>query len=146
MTKRVLLLTALALALVVPAVSLADDGSSSGGAPPAAAAPGNRAGRIVQRLGNRLERRFQVFSSHCLVASPAERCAKVAGHLAKRLERLQERLRKVEARIKAKCAEAKPPARCANADTVTAAIDDLLAKLASDEAAVTKAFPSTGSA
>jgi hypothetical protein len=145
MTKRSLLLAALTVALLVPAVSLADDGNGNAGTP-SAAAKGGRAAMMVERLGNRLDRRFQAFSSRCLVSNPPERCAKVANRFVHRLEKLQERLRAVEARIKTKCSAANPPERCANAGRVTQAIDDLLAKLASDEAAITQAFANAGNA
>ena len=94
----------------------------------------------------RLDRRFQAFSSRCLVANAPEKCAKVADRFVKRLDGCRARLRKVEERIKAKCGAANPPARCSNASQVTPAIDELLAKIASDETAIKAAFPNAGSA
>ena len=145
MTRRVLLLVALAAALAVPAVALAGDGG--GGNPaPAAGVKGARALPVLGRISTRLDKRFQLFSSHCLVANAPDSCAKVARHLVKRLDRLQRGLTKAEATIKAKCAAANPPARCANAGPVTQKIDELLQKIATDEAAIKAAFPNAGSA
>jgi len=142
MTKRVLLLVALTATLVVPAVSLADDG---GGSAPTTARSGHR-GALLERLSNGVDRRFQAFSSHCLVQNAPEKCAKVADHLVERLDKLQGLLRKVEEKIKAKCGAANPPARCSSSSQVIQRIDDLLGKIASEEAAIKGAFPSAGSA
>ena len=143
MTKRALLLVALTAALVVPAVSLADDG---GGSAPTTAARGDDRAAPLERLSNRLDRRFKAFSAHCLVQNAPEQCAKVADHLVKRLDKLQSLLRKVEEKIKAKCGAANPPARCSSSSQVIQRIDDLLGKIASEEAAIKAAFPNAGSA
>ena len=145
MTKRVLFLGALATALVIPAVSLADDGGGSTSAP-AAGAKGGRAVALLERVSNRLDRRFQAFSSHCLVAKAPEKCGRAANHFVKRLDRLQGALHRVEGKIKEKCSAANPPARCSNASQVTQAIDALLERIATDETAIKAAFPNAGSA
>jgi hypothetical protein len=98
MTKRALLLVALTAALVVPAVSLADKGE---GTPPTTAASARRVAPL-ERLANRLDRRFRAFSSRCLVQNAPEKCAKVADRLVERLDKLQSLLRKGEEQIKAK--------------------------------------------
>lgn len=143
MTRRVLLLVALTAVLAVPTVALAD-----GGGNPAAGASGARAGkaRVVDRFAARLDRRFHTFSGRCLVANPPEKCTKAARRLVKQLDVLQRVLHKAEDTIKTKCAAASPPARCSSAGDVTQKIDDLLAKIASDEAAIKAAFPNTASA
>jgi hypothetical protein len=142
MIKRVLVLGAVAAALAVPAVSLADDG---GGSTSTAAAKGGHAAAVLDRVSKRVDRRFQVFSKHCLVANAPERCTKAANRLVRRLDRLQHVLNRVEDAIKTKCSAANPPARCADAAQVTGAIDALLAKIASDVAAIKAAFPNAGS-
>jgi hypothetical protein len=144
MTKRAFLLGVLAVAFVVPAVSLADDGGGSNPAP-ATGATHPRAGAVLERISNRLDRRFQAFSSHCLVANAPERCSKAADRFVKRLDKLQSVLSRVKDRIKTTCDAANPPARCSNADQVTQKIDALLGKASSDEAAIKAAFPSAGS-
>ncbi len=144
MTKRVLLLGALAAALVIPAVSLADDGAGSTSAA-AASAKGGRPAALLARVSNRLDKRFQAFSSRCLVANAPEQCGKAANRFVKRLDRLQGVLHKVQGKINEKCSAANPPARCSNASQVTQAIDALLAKIAGDEAAIKAAFPNAGS-
>jgi hypothetical protein len=145
MTKRILLLGALAAALVIPAVSLADDGGGSTPAP-TVGAKGGRAVALLERITNRLDKRFQMFSSHCLVANAPERCGKAANRFVTRLDRLQGVLHKVEDKIREKCTAANPPVRCSSASQVTQAIDTLLAKITSDETAIKDAFPSAGSA
>ena len=52
----------------------------------------------------------------------------------------------MESAIKTKCSAANAPPRCSKASQATQAIDELLAKLASDESAIKAAFPSAGSA
>jgi hypothetical protein len=141
MIKRVLVLGAVTAALVVPAVSLADDG---GGNSPATAAKGGHAAAVLDRISKRVDRRFAVFSKHCLVANAPDRCTKTANRLVRRLDRLQHGLNRVESTIKDKCGAANPPARCAQAAQVTGAIDALLGKIASDVAAIKAAFPNAG--
>ena len=143
MTKRILLLVAMTVVLVVPAVSLADGGG--GNAPTAAGQDGHHRAPL-ERLANRLDKRFRAFSSHCLVQNAPEQCAKVADHLVKRLDKLQGGLHKLEDMIKAKCGAANPPAKCSNSSQVIQKIDDLLGKIASEEAAIKAAFPNAGSA
>lgn len=145
MTKRVFLLGALAAALMIPAASLADDGGGSTSAP-AAGAKGERAVALLERVSNRLDKRYRAFSSRCLVANAPEKCGKAANRFVKRLDRAQRVLHKVEDKIKEKCGAANPPARCANANQVTQAIDALLGKITSDETAIKAAFPNAGSA
>ena len=112
--------------LVVPAVSLADDG---GGSTPATAEAkgGGHAAALLERLSNRLDRRFERFSKHCLVQNAPDRCSRAANRFVRRLDRLQRILNRVEGKIKEKCGAANPPARCVNAPKVTGAIDALLA-------------------
>ena len=147
MITRVLVLGAVAAALVVPAVSLADDGGGGGNAPATATGTkGEHAARLLERLSNRLDRRFEAFSKHCLVPNAPERCSRAANRFVRRLDRLQRVLNRVEGKIKEKCGAANPPARCVNAPRVTAAIDALLGKIASDVAAIKAAFPHAGTA
>ena len=145
MIKRVLVLGAVAAALVVPAVSLADDG---GGSTPATAEAkgGGHAAALLERLSNRLDRRFERFSKHCLVQNAPDRCSRAANRFVRRLDRLQRILNRVEGTIKENCGAANPPARCVNAPKVTGAIDSLLGKIASDVAAIRAAFPHAGTA
>ena len=143
MTRRVLLLVAMTMALVVPAVSLADDG---GGNPPTTAGQDGHHRASLERLANRLDKRFQAFSSHCLVQNAPEQCAKVADHMVKRLGKLGGVLQKFEDKIKAKCGAANPPAKCSNSSQLIQKIDDLLGKIASEEAKIKAAFPNAGSA
>jgi hypothetical protein len=144
MTKRTLLLVVLTAALMVPAVAIAADG---GGGNPAAAtgAKGARAGKVLDRVSARLDKRFQAFSSRCLVADPPKKCARAAKRFVRRLERAQRVLHKAEDTIKTKCAAPNPPARCSSAGEVTQKIDVLLGKIASDESAIKAAFPQAGS-
>lgn len=137
MTKRVLMLAAVTAALVVPAVALADDG----GGTPAAGAKGAHAGAVLDRVAKRLDKRFQAFSSRCLVATPPANCAKAAKRFVRRLDLAQRVLHRTEDAVKAKCAAANPPARCADAGALIQKIDDLLAKIAGDESAIKAAFP-----
>jgi hypothetical protein len=141
MIKRVVVLGAVAAALVVPAASLADGG---GGSMPTTAAKGGHAAAVLDRVAKRVDRRFGVFSKHCLVGNAPERCTKAANRLVRRLDRLQHVLNRVESTIKQKCGAANPPARCASAPQVTGAIDALLGKIASDVAAIKAAFPNAG--
>ena len=141
MIKRVLVLGAVAAALTVPAVSLADDGGST----PTAAAKGGNAAAVLDRVSKRVDRRFEAFSKHCLVANAPARCTLAANRLVRRFDRWQRILGRVEGAIKTKCSAANPPARCANAAQVSGAIDALLGKIASDVAAIKAAFPSAGS-
>ena len=143
MTKRILTLVALTVALVVPAVAFADDG---GGGAPSTAAKGGHHGAPLERLADRLDKRFQAFSSHCLVPNAPEKCAKVADHMVNRLDKLQGLLRKAEDKIKAKCGAANPPAKCSSSSQVIQKIDDLLGKIASEEAAIKAKFPDAGGA
>jgi len=145
MIKRVLVLGAVAAALVVPAVSLADDGGESTPAT-AEAKGGGHAAALLERLSNRLDRRFERFSKHCLVQNAPDRCSRAANRFVRRLDRLQRILNRVEGKIKEKCGAANPPARCVNAPKVTGAIDSLLGKIASDVAAIRAAFPHAGTA
>jgi hypothetical protein len=55
-------------------------------------------------------------------------------------------VQKAEAKIKATCAAASPPAKCSMAATATARLDALLAKIASQTAQIKAAFPGAGSA
>jgi hypothetical protein len=141
MIKRVVVLGAVAAALVVPAASLADGG---GGSMPTTAAKGGHAAAVLDRVARRVDRRFAVFSTHCLAGNAPERCTKAANRLVRRLDRLQHVLNRVESTIKQKCGAANPPARCASAPQVTGAIDALLGKIASDVAAIKAAFPNAG--
>jgi hypothetical protein len=132
---------AVAAALVVPSLALADDGGTQS---PAAKPAGLRAGAVARRIERRLDRRYRVFSHHCLVPNAPDRCSTVAGKLVTSLDRLRGRLEKLKAAIAQKCGAAGAPARCANAATAVARIDQLLGKVASDRNAVTAAFPNAG--
>jgi hypothetical protein len=135
-----LVLLAIVAVLALPAVSLADSGGS-GSSTSAPGAGGGRVTAVLERVSTRLDRRFQAFSSHCLVQSPPARCSAVAHRFVGRMDKLQGALTRLEEKIKTKCAEPNPPARCANAAQVTAAIDSLVARLEKDEAAIKAAFP-----
>lgn len=143
MTRRVLTLTAVVAALAVPTISWADGGS--GGSAPIASHDGSRLAAHLDRFAERLDRRFKAFSSRCLVANAPKRCAVVADRAVRRMDKAQAVLSKIEGKLKAKCAEANPPALCANLGTITGKIDALLATLASDEAAIKAAYPTAGS-
>jgi len=148
MTKRALVLAALVAALTVPAVSLADPGNGKGnGNGPASTAGAliGRNGAVLEVLSKRLDKRFQAFSSRCLVANAPEKCAKAASHYVRGLQKLSTWLQKVEAKIKEKCGVANPPARCSSAAAAVGRIDALLAKIASQTAAIKAAFPNAGS-
>jgi hypothetical protein len=151
MTKRLLVLAVLAAALAVPAVALADGGGQgqghSKGTGPASAngALVGRNGAVLEVLSRRLDRQFQAFSTRCLVASPSEKCAKVANHYVRRLQRLSTWLQKMEAKIKEKCSAPNPPARCSSSADATARIDALVAKIATETAAIKAKFPNAGS-
>ena len=140
--KRLLVLATVVAALAVPAVGLADDG---GGSASGTAARQSLGVRIVKRLERQLDRRFQVFSKHCLVQNAPDRCATAADRFATGLGRSQTALQKLEAKIKETCSAASPPPRCANGGQVTQALDSLLAKIASDISAIKAAFPNAGS-
>jgi len=149
MTKRVFVLAVLVAALAVPAVALADGGGNgkgkgNGPASTAGALVG-RNGAVLDVLSRRLDRQFQAFSTHCLVANPSERCAKVANHYVRRLQRLSTWLQKMEAKIKAKCSVANPPARCSSSADAIARIDALVAKIATETSAIKAKFPNAGS-
>jgi hypothetical protein len=142
MMKRVLVLGAVVAALTVPAVSLADGGI---GSTPTTAARGGHAAGVLDRVSKRLDRRFAVFSAHCLVANAPARCTKAANRAVRRLDRLQRVLDHVESAIKTKCGAPNPPARCSNAAQVTSMIDQLLSTVGSDLAAIKAKFPNAGS-
>ena len=145
MTRRLLTLIVLAAALIVPGASLADDGGN-GSAPAAGARAGHLGGgALLDRISQRLDKRFQAFSSHCRVANPSEKCAKTADRFFRRLNKLQSTLVTVEGKIKEKCAAANPRARCLRSGEVIARIDTLLGTIGSDTAAIKAAFPSAGS-
>jgi hypothetical protein len=146
MTKRVLVLCALAVALVLPAAALADGGDGGTGTQPArlAAARIHRAA-VAVRVARRLDRRYQAFAKRCLVDNAPDRCEKAAEHVVARIGKLRERLQKVDAAIASRCAAASAPARCANVAQAHQRITDALAKLASAESAVTARYPSAGS-
>jgi hypothetical protein len=148
MTKRALVLAVLVAALAVPAVSLADPGNGQGkgnGPASTAGAKMGRNGAVLEVLSRRLDKRFQAFSSRCLVANAPEKCAKVANHFVRRLDKLATLLKRAEAKIKEKCGAANPPARCSSASAAIGRIDALLAKIASQTAAIKAAFPNAGS-
>jgi hypothetical protein len=146
MTRRPLALAAAfaaAGALAIPAVSLADDTGPS----TAAAKPGGvRAGAVLRRIERRLDRRFKVFSAHCLVENAPDRCSKAADRFVTRLGRFQAALEKLKAKIAETCSATGAPARCARAEAATARIDELLGKIASDVAAIKAAYPDAGAA
>src|SRR5207247_4444414 len=131
MLKRILPLLAL-LAAVAPAAALAGGAATSGDRD-----PGARRAAIEQRV----DARFQTFASHCLVANAPEKCAHVAARLVHRLDALQGRIDKIEARIHAKCSQANPPARCAHAADLTAKLDAFKAKLAGYESQIKAKYP-----
>ena len=142
MTRRLLTLIVLVAALVVPAASLADDGGNGSAA--AAGARTGHGGALLDRVSQRLDKRFQAFSSHCLVQNAPEKCAKVANRFVHRLGKLQAVLVKVEGKIKERCAAANPPDKCSKSGEAIGRIDALLAKIASDSAAIKVAFPNAG--
>jgi hypothetical protein len=141
LNRRMLLLCVLIAALAVPAFALADGGTSQGGGQ-AGAVAGHRLTAHLERLTHRLDKRFARFSSHCLVQNAPQRCSEAASRFVDRLTKVQTRLTDVEARIKEKCGAAGAPARCASAGEVTAKIDSLLSKVASDMAAIKAQYPS----
>jgi len=143
MTRRLIVLAALAAALAVPAISLADDGSGSG-ASPAATHDGSKLSAALDRASARLDKKFAAFSSRCLVASAPKSCARLANRAVRRMNLGQLVLKRLENGIKAKCGAANPPTACANVGPITGKIDALLAKLQSDEAAIKAAFPNAG--
>jgi hypothetical protein len=151
MTKRLLVLAALVAALAVPAVSLADPGHGNGtgnGKGPASAngALVGRNGAVLDVLSRRLDRQFQAFSTRCLGANPSDKCAKFANHYVRRLQKLSTWLQKMEAKIKEKCSAPNPPARCSSSTDAIARIDALVAKIATETAAIKAKFPNAGSA
>ena len=143
MSKRMFLVAVLVAALAAPAVVLADDGGGNTPAPAAGARHG-RAGEVLERISRRLDRRFDAFSKHCLVAAAPERCSRAADHFVDRLGRLQAVLVRVKGRITTRCSAANPPPRCRNATALTQKIDTLLATIASDQGAIKAAFPNAG--
>ncbi len=147
MTRRTLALVAVLAALVVPAVSLADDGGGTTSTPTSApAALGGHRVRLLARLERRLDRRFAAFSAKCLVQNAPERCATAADRLATRLERLQGALQKVKTRIGDRCSSASAPPRCSRSSELLARIDDLLGRIADDLSAIHASYPGAGSA
>jgi hypothetical protein len=144
MTRRLsafVLALAAAVALALPAVSFADDT----GASTAVARPGlARAGAVVRGVERRLDRRFRVFSAHCLVSNAPDRCSTAASRLVTRLGSLQARLEKLKATISQTCGASGAPPRCAHAATATARIDSLVAKITSDLTAIKASFPDAG--
>lgn len=149
MTKRVLVLAVLVAALAVPAVALAHGGGNGQGKGNGPASTNGalvgRQGAVLDVLSRRLDRQFQAFSTRCLVASPSEKCAKVANHYIRRLQRLSTWLQKMESKIKEKCSAANPPARCSSSADAIARIDALVAKIATETAAIKAKFPNAGS-
>lgn len=143
-SKRLLVLATLVAALAVPVAALADNGGGSAPTTAAGARP-VRAVRVIDRLGRRLDRRFQVFSKHCLVQNAPERCTTAADRFATRLGKAQTHLQKLEAKLKETCGAANPPKRCTNLAQVTEAIDGLLARISSDVSAIKASFPNAGS-
>jgi hypothetical protein len=141
MSKRVLTLAAVVAALAVPAISMADDGGS--GAP--ATHDGSKLSARLDRVTARVNERFSKFSSRCLVANAPKQCERIANRAVRRMDRAESFLTKVETKIKAKCAEASPPAACAKAGEITGKIDALVSILKSDEAAIKAVFPNAGS-
>ena len=140
MSKRILILGALVVALAVPAISLADNGGS--GSP---ARDGSRLSARLDKAAARLDERFGKFSSRCLVANAPQQCERVANRAVRRLDRAQSLLTKLETKIKTKCAAASPPSACAKAGEITGKMDALLSTLKSDEAAIKAKYPNAGS-
>ncbi len=132
MNRRTLLVLTLAGALALPAVALAA-GSS---------APGHgRLTALVERVSHRLDRRFAVFSSRCLVEDAPARCAAAASRVVRRLDALERRVGRVKARVQRICSAAHAPAACAGEDELLRKLDELAARAASDEAAVRARYP-----
>src|SRR5436309_15213198 len=110
MLKRILPLLAV-LAVVAPAAAFAGTSGDRD--------PGARLAATEQRV----DARFQTFAAHCLVANAPEKCAHAAARFVHRLDALQGRIDKIEARIHEKCSQANPPARRAHAADLTANLD-----------------------
>ena len=157
MTKRPIVLAALVAALAVPAVSLADPGRGNGGGNGNGNGSGNgpasangalvgRNGAVLAVLSRRLDRKFQAFTTRCLGANPSDKCAKVADHYVRWLQKESSWLQKMEAKIKEKCSASNPPARCSNSAAAIGRIDALVAKIATETAAIKAKFPKAGSA
>jgi hypothetical protein len=142
MSKRILILAAVAAALAVPAISLADDGGSGS---TTVVHDGSKLSARLDKITARVNERFSKFSSRCLVANAPKQCDRVANRAVRRMDKAQSFLTKVEAKIKTKCAEANPPAACAKAGEITSKIDALLSTLKSDEAAIKAKYPNAGS-
>ena len=142
MIKRVLVLAALAAALASRPCPWPTTAAAARLRRPTAAKAGGLAGLGRLRLGAELDRRFQVFSGRCLVASRA-RAVRQGGRSPRQAagSAAEGVCTGWRARSPTKCSAASPPARCSKAGQVTQAIDALLAKVASDEAAIKAAFP-----
>jgi hypothetical protein len=142
MTKRLIVLAMLA-ALAVPALALSDDGSAPGSSATATRDGGRRVGVLV-RIERRLDRRFDVFSKHCLVQNAPDRCSSAADRFVTRLERFQGALGKLKTKVTETCSAANAPARCARSQEVLARADSLLATIAADVSAIKAAYPAAG--
>ena len=139
MSKRILILAAIVAALVVPAISWADDGGS--GSP---VRDGSELSARLDKISARVNERFAKFSSRCLVADAQKQCERVANRAVRRMDKAQSFLAKVEAKIKMTCAAASLPAACTRAGEITGKIDALLSTLKSDEAAIKAKYPNAG--
>jgi hypothetical protein len=135
--KRILIFTAVVVALAVPAISFADSGTPAGN-------DGSKVTARIDAMTARLNDRFSKFSARCLIANAPKNCSRVANRVARRMDRAQNRLNRIEARITKRCAKATPPAICANAGSITAKIDSLVSTLTADVAAIKAAYPNAG--
>jgi len=138
MTRRLIVLAAVAAALAVPAISFADSGN---GSTPTATPDGSRISAALDRASERLDKRFAAFSAKCLVQNAPKGCARAARRGVREIRFAEAVLTRLEKGIKTKCGGANPPTLCANAGTITGKIDALLSKLQSDESAIVAAFP-----
>jgi len=139
MTKRLIVLAALAATLAAPAVSFADGGGST--TTPTAAHDGSKLSAALDRASARLDKRFAAFSAKCLVQNAPKGCERAARRGVRRIKLAEAVLTRLENAIKTKCGGANPPGLCANAGTITGKIDALLSKLQSDASAIVAAFP-----
>jgi hypothetical protein len=138
MTRRLIVLVALAAMLAVPAVSFADGGSTT---TPTSAHDGSKLSAALDRASARLDKRFAAFSAKCLVQNAPTGCARAARRGIRRITLAKAVLTRLENAIETKCGGSNPPGLCANAGTITGKIDALLSKLQSDASALVAAFP-----
>jgi hypothetical protein len=132
---------ATAVALAIPAVTLADDGGSSKATVGIA---GLRVLSVVRLRERLLDRRVRVFSTRCLGQQRPDSCSSAADRLVVRLDQVQGRLERLKATVAATCTASGAPARCTNAAAATARMDRLLVRIAGHVAAIKAAYPDAG--